>query len=347
MPKKILLVQLRQLGDILLTTPSIREIKKEWPDATIDFLAHPMGKLILDGNPHLSKIITYDEKASWIDQFKFFQSLKKQGYDLVLDFMYNPRSALFSFATRAPRRLAFPSRRDFFFTEIVPQNPSVEYIVHEKFRYLKAVGLSPKDETIDLPWNESHVKATLDFFARNPQFENAKIRVAISPTHRRAERQWPIERYAALADRLVRDYKASVVWVWGPGEEDLVKNAIALCKQAQILGPKTSFRELAAFLANCDLFIGNSNGPSHVAVANSQTSLQLHGTTYAQAWCPKTKRHRAIQAGAKTAEGRGPIGLIQMDEVWHALGDMWLEVEDAAEKLRIFGVKSNWTQKCL
>lgn len=347
MAKKILLVQLRQLGDILLTTPSIREIKKQWPEASIDFLAHPMGKLILDGNPHLSKVLTYDEKASWRDQLRFLRMLKNQRYDLVLDFMYNPRSALYAFATRAPKRLAFPSRREFFFTDIVPQSQTVEYIVREKFRYLKALGLNPTEETLELPWNEAHVKTTTDFFQRNPSFEKAKVRVAISPTHRRAERQWPIERYAQLADRLVKDYKASIVWIWGPGEEEFVRNAIALCKEPMLLAPKTSFRELAAFLANCDLFIGNSNGPSHVAVANSQTSLQLHGTTYAQAWCPKTYRHRAIQGGAHLPEGRGPIGLIQVEEVWHALGDMWLEVENAAEKLRIFGVKSNWMQKCL
>ncbi|RZA17401.1 MAG: lipopolysaccharide heptosyltransferase family protein [Proteobacteria bacterium] len=347
MAKKILLVQLRQLGDILLTTPSIREIKKQWPDASIDFLAHPMGKMILADNPHLNSILTYDTNATWIEQVRFLKKLRAQRYDIVLDFMYNPRSSLYSFATRAPKRLAFSSRREFLFTDIVPQSKTVEYIVNEKFRYLKTLGLKPSDKSLELPWNESHIKPTTEFLQRNPLYANAKVRVAISPTHRRAERQWPIERYAEIADRLVRESKASVVWIWGPGEEDLVRNAISLCKEPMLTAPKTSFRELAAFLANCDLFIGNSNGPSHVAVANAQSSLQLHGPTYALAWCPKTLLHRAVQAAASSPEGRGPIGLIQVDEVWHALGDMWLEVESVAEKLRIFGIKSNWMQKCL
>lgn len=347
MAKKILLVQLRQLGDIILTTPCLREIKKKWPDATIDFLSHPMGRMILEGNPYLNQLITYDEKANWREQIRFLRGLRAQRYDLVLDFMYNPRSALYSFATRAPKRLAFKSRREAFFTDIIPQSKAVEYIVVEKFRYLHYLGIKAESVSLDLPWNESHAKATIDFLRRNPYFEQAKIRVAISPTHRRGERQWPIERYAELADRLVREKKAAVVWIWGPGEEDFVKNAIALCKERQVLAPKTSFRELAAFLANCDLFVGNSNGPSHVAVANTQSSLQLHGTTFAHAWCPKTRLHRAIQGGATRPEGRGPIGLIQIDEVWHALEDMWADVEHVAEKLRIFGIKSNWVQKCL
>ena len=347
MAKKILIVQLRQLGDILLTTPSIRELKKQWPDASIDFLAHPMGRLILEGNPHLDHILTYDENAKLLDQLRFLKHLRDKRYDIVLDFMYNPRSAFLSFATRAPRRLAFPSRRDFYFTEQIPASKRVEYIVREKFRYLKFLGLNPSNLTLELPWNESHVKPTTDFFLRNPQFASAKVRVAISPTHRRAERQWPVERYANIADRLVSEFNASVVWIWGPGEEEFVKNALVLCKQPMLLAPRTSFRELAAFLANCDLFIGNSNGPSHVAVANSQSSLQIHGTTYAAAWCPQNRLHRALQSGGNLPQGRGPIGLIQSEEVWHALGDMWVDVENVAEKLRIFGIKSNWTQKCL
>jgi heptosyltransferase-3 len=345
--KKILLVQLRQLGDIILTTPIIREIKRHWPDASIDFLAHPMGKMILADNPYLDSVLTYDSDAGWLQQIRFLAGLRARGYDIVLDFMYNPRSSLYSFATSAPRRLAFPSRRRFLFTDIVAQSDSVEYIVDEKFRYLKALGVKPSDRSLDLPWNESHAKATVDFLQRHPLFANAKVRVAISATHRRAERQWPIERYAQLADRLVQRHKAGVVWIWGPGEEEWVRNAMALCKEPMLSSPKTSFRELAAFLANCDLFIGNSNGPSHVAVANASCSLQIHGPTYALAWCPKTRFHRALQAGESSPERRGPIGLIQVEEVWHALEDMWLDVENRAEKLRIFGIKSNWMQKCL
>ncbi|RYZ58823.1 MAG: lipopolysaccharide heptosyltransferase family protein [Proteobacteria bacterium] len=344
-PKKILLVQLRQLGDILLTTPSLRELKKSWPDATIDFLCHPMGKLILSDNPYLNQIITYEDKGKWLDKLKFMKRLRAEKYDLVLDFMYNPRSAFYSYCTGAPKRLAFPSRRQSLFTDIVKQSLKVEYIVREKFRYLEHLGLEPMDMSLDLPWNENHIKPTKDFLGRHPLFENAPVRVAISATHRRAERQWPVERYAALADKLVREKKAAIVWLWGPGEEDFVKNAMALCKEPMLEAPKTTFKELAAFLANCDLFIGNSNGPSHVAVANTLSSLQLHGTTYAQAWCPRTNLHRAVQAGANLPEGRGPIGLIQPQELWHALEAMWLEVERVADKRRNFGIKSNWTQR--
>ncbi|MBC7660547.1 MAG: glycosyltransferase family 9 protein [Chitinophagaceae bacterium] len=345
MPQKILLVQLRQLGDIILTTPSLREMKKLWPDATIDFLCHPMGKLILQDNPYVNSILTYDLDASWMEQLRFVQNLRARGYDLVLDFMYNPRSAFYSRATGAPKRLAFPSRRAFLYTDIVPQNPEVEYIVREKFRYLEYLGLKPTDLTLDLPWDETHLKAIKQLIETHVHFRDAPVRAVISCTHRREERQWPVERYAEIADRLVREKNATVVWIWGPGEEDFVKHAMTHCKEPMLLSPATAFRELAAILANCDFFIGNSNGPSHVAVANSGSSLQLHGTTYARGWCPDNERHRSIQAGAGMPGGLGPINLIPSADVWHALDVMWPVVIKVAAKRRMSGMKLNWTQR--
>ncbi len=341
-PKKILLIQLRQLGDIILTTPCLRELKKAWPDASIDFLCHPMGKLILKGNPYLNQLITYDLKASWIEQLRFLESLRKARYDLVLDFMYNPRSALYAAWTRAPKRLAFPSRRSFLFTDLVPQNPKVEYIVREKFRYLEYLGLRPADETLDLPWGRGDLGPLEKLLAAEPKFAQAKVRAVISATHRRDERQWPVERYAEVADRLVREKGAAVLWIWGPGEDDFVKQAMSHCREPMLMSPATTFHELAALLGNCDFFLGNSNGPSHVAVSVRMSSLQIHGPTYANAWCPRTALHRAVQAGENLPEGRAPIALIQTQEVWQTLEAMWPQIEQVAAQRQARGLKSQW-----
>lgn len=340
MAPKILLLQLRQLGDILLTTPCIREIKRAWPDAEISFLSHPMGKLILDGNPYLTALYTYG--TGWGEQAQLLGQLRAASFDLVLDFMYNPRSAFYARWTGAPRRLAFRSRRDFFFTEQVPQNPEVEYIVREKFRYLEQLGIEPRAQGLDLPWFEQHAAPVARWFASVPELSGSALRVVLSPTHRREERQWPIARYAALADRLSRTWGARVIWAWGPGEEEFVSAARALAREPSWLAPKTSFRELAALLANCDLFVGNSNGPSHVAVAVDTPSLQLHGSTYARTWCPLSERHRGLQAGAASPQKRGPIDLIKEEEVWQALEGMHPYAEVSAQGRQLNGVIQTW-----
>lgn len=322
MAPKILLIQLRQLGDILLSTPCIREIKRAWPDATIDFLCHPMGRLVLADNPYLSNLITYDPKGSWLAEWQLLRRLRRARYDIALDFMFNPRSALYARLSGAKRRLAFHSRRDAFFTEIVPQNPEVEYLVTEKFRYLKQLGIEGRSQQLDLPWSERDAAPVKAWINQNPSFAKAPFRVVLSPTSRRTERQWPLSHFARLADRLTREWGASVLWIWGPGEEEVIREVQSLCKESTLKSPPTSFRELAALIAQCDLYVGNTNGPSHVAVAVDTPSVQLHGPTYGRTWVPYTERHRAVTAGKDARDTRGPISLISEEEVWQSLSSM-------------------------
>src|SRR5690606_12975626 len=89
---KILVIQLRQLGDILLTTPCLRALKQEFPKARITFLSHAMGRLILDDCPSLDEHFFYDDTWSKMRELRLARTLRARGFDLVFDFMNNPRS---------------------------------------------------------------------------------------------------------------------------------------------------------------------------------------------------------------------------------------------------------------
>src|SRR5689334_4672337 len=108
---KYLIIQLRQLGDILLTTPIPKAIKSHAPQAHVTFLAHSMGNLILKDNPYIDEIVTYNESESVAEQIKKLLHLQKQKYHIVFDFMNNPRSAVMSVASGAKKRYGFSSIR--------------------------------------------------------------------------------------------------------------------------------------------------------------------------------------------------------------------------------------------
>jgi ADP-heptose:LPS heptosyltransferase len=93
-------------------------------------------------------------------------------------------------------------------------------------------------------------------------------------------------------------------------------------------------RELAAFIANCDLFVGNSNGPSHVATSTEIPSLQLHGPTYAKSWSPLNERHQAVQ--------KAQMEDIDVESVWHALGQLRPVVEKRVQYRLQNGVRIEW-----
>lgn len=340
--KKILLIQLRQLGDILLTTPCIREIKINDPDAHITFLSHPMGKHILNDNPYLDQLLLYNDKDPWYKELSFVKSLRKEKFDVVFDFMNNPRSAIYSLFSGSDTRVSFVSKRKFAYNKLVDREKVGDYLVREKFKLLREMGYEPKSERPILPWFEKDTTPLLDMVKENDSFAKAPIRVVLSPTHRRVMRRWPVENYAKLADFLVSKWGAEVVWIWGPSEKEFVSEVQSLCKEKTFMAPNTTFRELAAFIANCDLFVGNSNGPSHVAVAADTCSFQIHGPTQARSWCPSNEKHRAIQSKEIGFGQYESLEKVSFSEVWSKLQHMKPVIMKQAEKRRQNGVKSSW-----
>ena len=305
--QNILIIQLRQLGDILLTTPIITGLREAYPKAKISFLAHPMGHLILDGHPELDELITYPSSGLW-RQLVFLKNLRGRSFDLVLDFMGNPRSAFYAL-TAGGFRLGLATRRKAFYHQSI-ERLSDGSIVEEKWNFLRMLGVKKAPAPLYLPVSDKDHAPIRKSFPPHPQ----KLRVVLSPTHRRVERRWPLSDYAWLAKKLQKDWQAEVIWIWGPGEEELVQKAQAM--GGGVMAPPTKFREMAALLALSDLFVGNSNGPSHVAVAMGTSSLQLHGPTRCQSWCPMSDEHQGIQSQTGTMEG------ISRSLVWQQLEKM-------------------------
>jgi len=326
---KVLIIQLRQLGDILLTTPVIRALKDHAPDAQVDFMTYPMGKLIIPGNSLVRRHVIAPQQGVG-QALRFLREIRRERYDVVLDFMATPRSAVIARLIPADKRIAFQTTRAPFYSVVMPRGIGNQYIVREKFELLKPIGVLAPDVRMMLPWKDSDAQVVSSLMRECSSFANAKRRVMLSPTHRRQERQWPADRWAELALWLERSQQASVLWAWGPGEEQEIEHLIKLSSGAGVKIPKTTFRELAAITANCDLFIGNSNGPSHVAVAVNTPSLQLHGPTSATSWCPQTLRHRAVQGDTMSD--------ILPTTVESAVADLWSVVDQHAQEIRTQGV---------
>ena len=340
--ENILVIQLRQLGDILLTTPVVRSLKEQYTESSVAFLCHPMGKLILEDNPYIDEVITYNPEQTFWEGLRFLKELRARSFDVVFDYMYNPRSALFSLATGANRRVSFESRRGIFYNILVKQSREVDYVVRKKFELLKAMNIPTGSEQLILPWEKEHLALVDKFFKLAPKFELASIRIAIGATHRRKHRRWCLKKFAALADMLVRKWDAQILWLWAPGEEEFVDEAMDFCEMVSFKSPPTKFRELVAMISNCDLFIGNSNGSSHVAVAAGIHSLQLHGPSLARSWCPDNDRHHFVRASEVEIDGVGKMKDITIDAVWNELEVMKSNVQEAAQNRKSYGIRNNW-----
>jgi ADP-heptose:LPS heptosyltransferase len=322
-PKKILIIQLRQLGDILLTSPCIEEVKRAFPQARLSFLSHRMGKAILEKNPFLDQLITYHEQDSLALQWQRLAQLRRERFDLVIDFMNNPRSAIFSWWTGAARRISFRQRLGFAYTQLCPLQDDTQYIVQRKFSLLRLLGCTPHNTALLFPWQPEDLAPYHALAENNAAFRHSPLRVVLAPSHRRAVRKWPALRYVHLAERLVREWRASVTWIWGPGgEEQEIDALIAQCEVPTVKAPATTLPQLAALIAQHDIFIGNSNGPSHLAVAVDICSLQLHGHTNAEVWCPQNARHHSLQSQEFGLIPQATLVPISEESVWQKLSEM-------------------------
>ena len=192
---KILLIQLRQLGDILLTTPVIRAIREHDENIIVDVLTYPMGQLIIPGNPLVNRHIIAPQKGV-LESLRFVRQVQKYRYDAVIDFMSTPRSAVIARLVKAKSRISFDTGRRSLFTHVVARHDTKDYIVREKFKLLEPLGIGSDDVRLMLPWSDGDAGATKIFLADHPHLLSSRRRVLLSPTHRRSERKWSHESWA-------------------------------------------------------------------------------------------------------------------------------------------------------
>jgi len=295
-PERILVIMLRRIGDVVLTTPAVRALRKAFPEAQIDFLTEPPCHELLAGVHEISNILVY--RKSWFNYLYWFWRLRFRRYDWVVDYMGNPRSAMLTAATRAPLR-AGPARssHSWAYTDRMKQPPKTLYNPQEKIWMLRALGLTV-DESDCLPGIASSVDA--EEFAQKAlvrmRMPKAPL-VGFAPASRRATRQWPAESYAALG-RLLRDRRGvNILICWGPGERELAQSIRDGIGEAAFLAPETTdLRQAGAVLGRCDLIVTNCNGPRHIATARGVPTLTIHSSSDPASWNPPDRdRHPVVR----------------------------------------------------
>lgn len=293
-PKKILIIQLRQLGDVLLTTPVIKPLKERFPDAKLSFLTEKNAYDILSGNPYLEEIITIPRKSSISEQIKVIFDIRRRGFDLILDYMANPKTAYISLFSRGKIKVTNDrSLRRFAYD--IRVTPVGGYAVDYKLSMLMPFGIEGADNTpyIFVP-QESNDKITT--FLKAASIRDDDFVVCIDATHRRVTRKWAGKGFAEVADRLREQYKAKIVFLWGPGERGEVEEIMSMCRHRHIIDTGTDIKGLAALLKRADLLIGNCSFPRHVAVSQGTPTLVVLGAT-SDGWTHPSPIHQTVKKG--------------------------------------------------
>lgn len=165
---KILLIKFRNIGDVLLTTPLINNIKNNYPNAIIDFSVNKGTEPMISLNTNLNKIITYDRsfikslpvlKRFWKD-VQFIRSFKKENYDIVINLTNGDRGNFISWYSNAPIKIGYRSNNFFLKNKITHEMPKqkLRHTIELALDSLRLLNLPIKDKTVQIYWSQMDEK---------------------------------------------------------------------------------------------------------------------------------------------------------------------------------------------
>lgn len=283
-PRKILICQLRQIGDVILMTPLLELLKKRYPQSMIHVLTEKKCVSVLEHNPYLDRVWPVDKKdltPLW-KEVAYYRRVTAERFDLVVDLQQTPRCRWVVFFSKAPVRLASTPHwyTRWLYTDWV--EPEKAYASAMKAAVLSPLGIVWQGERpcLRLTGDEKS-------FARN-HLASLGLRpehtlVTVDPTHWRETRRWPAAHYARLLELAAAGRPGLRFQIlFGPGEESVVDEIFALSGSTDHLLPAgrlLTLREMAACIEASSMLVGNCSAPRHMAVAVDTPTLTIQGAT--------------------------------------------------------------------
>lgn len=282
-PKKILLVQLRRIGDCILCTPAIRALHEKFPDAQIDFLAEYPAEETLRYHPLISKLWVAPTRGL-SSTIELIRGLRRERYDFVVDFFTNPRSAQFVFFTGAKVRAGLKRRgRTWAYNH--------HFIEEEEDRGLYAADLRLEMlKLFDVPSSSRALEIYSDTQDDAAQTKAAKlidkltgVVVAVATGSANAAKRYPADLTAQLIE-LLRASHLEVVLTSGPGEQEFAQRILNRLARPVPHFADARVPDLAALYRHCALYVGPDSGPKHVAVACGIPTVTIFGPGNPNNW---------------------------------------------------------------
>ena len=282
-PQRILVCQLRQIGDVLLTTPSIRLLHERYPSASIDVFTEKKCLPVLENNPHVRRVWALDKKSlpNFLAELRYYARIAAEKYDLVVDFQQLPRCRFVTLMSRARVRLSYPPP---WYNRLLYTHwaePINGYSGKFRASMLAPLGIVWDGQAPELFLTEKEESWAREYLAGYSLTPGSFV--TLDPTHRRTTRLWPARHYGAMIDRVHASRPdLRFFLLFGPGEADMAREVLEHCasREACVLPDHViGLRQMAAVQSMARLHVGNCSGPRHFAVSVNTPTLTILGAT--------------------------------------------------------------------
>jgi heptosyltransferase-3 len=299
--KRVLVIKLKQPGDVLVSTPVIAALKEAWPDCHLTYLVSRGSEDMVAGHPGLDELLVVDRRGeTWGQALGLVRELRRLRFDLVIELSGGDRGAIYTFLTRAPVRLgpAHPGQpfwRRRCFTRLLPRPPVKMHLVEQNLEALRALGLEPRNPKLQFFWDQGVAERVRDLLAGFNLAPGGFV--VMHPGAGWRFKCWTAPGYARVLEAVQQDWGLPVVLTGSraPLEQELLAEILAESKVAPInLVGRLSLKELGALIAQARFFFGVDSAPMHLAAAVGTPVVALFGPSGVFNWGPWGQGHLVI-----------------------------------------------------
>lgn len=314
--KRILVITLTNIGDIILTTPVIETLLAEFPMAELDVMTGPSGKELFTSHKKVKETIIYNKKSSPANKFKLFLKLRKKSYNLIVDL----RNTVLPFVLGA-RYNTNPLRKS-------------AGRMHKKYVHLsrlEEIGIDISKNKFYIPVEEKD-KECVDNLLKDL---GKKPFIVVSPGAKSHVKRWPLKNFAKLCNMIKKELNYETVLIGDEFDRTVIERMLFYMKTKPLnLMEKTNIHELAYLIHRSLLLITNDSAPMHVGSAVDSKVLAFFGPTDQAKYGPLTDgRYKVLSKNLKCVPCEEPqcinfenkyecLKTISVDEAFEAVKEL-------------------------
>ena len=286
--RRVLIVRLGALGDVVHAIPVAAALRRAWPDVEIDWLVSAQHREILELVTCLDRVVVVNDRGQARGGRSILGAIsdvRARRYDAVLDLQGLIKSALIARMSGAVRVIGFcrgylrePWARVFYTQTHDPGGAGMfasterRHVVHINLGLLTSLGVDP-----GLP--EFPIRPIRSAVADEVRRDVGGRYALLNPGAAWPNKRWPAQRFGALAERLQTRAGLPSVVLWGPGERALGDEIVAHSRGAARLSPQTTIADLVALARGADVMLSGDTGPTHIAAAVGTPIVGIFGPT--------------------------------------------------------------------
>jgi len=288
---KILIIKFRNIGDTLLVSPLIENLKMKFPDSKIDIAINKDSYEVVKNNPNINQIFSYDRDYIYkksrltkaILELKFFINFKKK-YDIVINLTEGDRGAIISFMTKSRVKIGFSKNKilNLIYTHSLPSQGD-RHVIDVNLDPLRILEIPIISKKVKYYWNKS------DELSLRNRFKHSGDYIHIHPVSRWLFKCLPDQKMAEIVDFCEIEMNLKVVITAAPVQKEIAKvnNILKNCSSSPInLSGKLTLSETACLNYGARLFLGVDTAVMHISAANNIPVISFFGPSGARHWGP-------------------------------------------------------------